>query len=185
MCTRNVWNSRWLQRWAIPILIFILAYLPRAIYPVSWPMQWYNRAVSFGDALLARDWAGTYQSYHPGVTTMWLAAAGLRLFAWRQGLSSAQMLRLAPTKPGTIEDGVTAGVIPLALAVALCIALCYVLLRRITDRRVAFVGSCLLALDPFHITHSKVLHVDALLATFMFVSALLFSTFSIAKDGST
>ena len=173
----NLWRARHLWRWIIPALIFVLAFLPRAIYPVSRSMLWYYRAIHFGDALLARDWTGTYQSYHPGVTTMWLAAAGLRLFAWRQGLSSAQMLRLAPTKPGTIEDGVTAGVIPLALAVALCIALCYVLLRRITDRRVAFVGSCLLALDPFHITHSKVLHVDALLATFMFVSILLLLNF--------
>ena len=51
-----------------------------------------------------------------------------------------------------------------------------VMLSRITGRKVAFIGSCLLALDPFYITHSKVLHVDGLLATFMFVSTLfLFS----------
>jgi hypothetical protein len=172
MCTRNVWNSRWLQRWAIPILIFILAYLPRAIYPVSWPMQWYNRAVSFGDALLARDWAGTYQRYHPGVTTMWLSGIGLKLLGWQQGLSSEQLLGLAPAKPGTLNDGVTAGVIPLAFAIALCIALTYPLLSRIVGRKAALSGSCLLALNPFHIAYSKVLHVDALLATFMLVSAL-------------
>lgn len=177
MKRKSVLDRVWLCRWAIPILILLLAFLPRAIYPVSRSMLWYYRAIHFGDALAARDWAGTYQSYHPGVTTMWLAAAGLRLFAWRQSLSSDQMLRLAPTKPGTIEDGVTVGVIPLALVVALCIALSYVLLKRITDGRVAFVGSCLLALDPFHITHSKVLHVDALLATFMFVSVLLLLNF--------
>ena len=172
MIVRNLRRFRRLERWIVPVLIFLVAFLPRAIYPVSRSMLWYYRAVHFGDALLARDWAGTYQSYHPGVTTMWISAVGLRLFAWRQGLSSEQLLRIQPTKPGTIEEAVTAGVVPLALVVALCIVLSYVLLKRIADRRVALVGSGLLALDPFHITHSKVLHVDALLATFMFVSIL-------------
>ena len=135
-------------------------------------MLWYYRALHFSDALLARDWAGTYQSYHPGVTTMWLSAVGLGLFAWQQGLSPDQMLRIEPTKPGTIDDAVVAGVVPLALVIALCIALSYVLLRRIAGQRAALVGSGLLALDPFYMTHSKVLHVDALLATFMFMSVL-------------
>ena len=135
-------------------------------------MLWYYRAIHFSDALLARDWAGTYQSYHPGVTTMWLSAVGLGLFAWQQGLSPDQMLRIEPTKPGTIDDAVVAGVVPLALVIALCIALSYVLLRRIAGQRAALVGSGLLALDPFYMTHSKVLHVDALLATFMFMSVL-------------
>ena len=169
---KNLWNSRWLRRWVIPILIFLLAFLPRAIYPVSRPMQWYSRAVRFVDALLAQDWAGTYQRYHPGVITMWLSGIGMKLFAWQRGLSSDQLLGLAPAKPGTMDDAVVAGVIPLALVVALCVALSYTLISRFTGRRVAFVASFLLALDPFYVTYSKVLHVDALLATFMLVSVL-------------
>jgi hypothetical protein len=172
MRVRNVWNSRWLQRRAIPVLIFILALLPRSVYPVSRPIQWYSRAILFGDALLARDWAGTYQRYHPGVTTMWLSGIGLKLLGWQRGLSSGQLLGLAPAKPGTLNDGVTAGVIPLAFAIALCIALTYPLLSRIVGRKAALAGSCLLALNPFYIAYSKVVHVDALLATFMLVSAL-------------
>ena len=170
---RDLWRSRRFQRWVIPAVIFVLAFLPRAIYPVSRPMQWYYRAVEFGDALAARDWAATYRSYHPGVTTMWLAGIGLRFFAWQRGLSSEQLLRLEPTQPGTVDGAVRAGVVPLALVIALCVALSYVLLKRITDRRTAFVASFLLALDPFHIAYSKVLHLNALLATFMFLSVLL------------
>jgi hypothetical protein len=160
------------RAWVVAVLIFLLAFLPRAIYTVSWPMQWYSRAVRFGDALLAQDWAGTYQRYHPGVITMWLSGIGLRLFAWQRGLSSDQLLGIAPTKPGTLNDAVVAGVIPLVFVIGLCIALTYPLLLRIGGRKVAFAGSCLLALDPFHITYSKVLHVDGLLATFMLVSVL-------------
>jgi hypothetical protein len=160
----------------IAFLIFVLAFLPRAIYPVSRPAVWSDRAVRFSDAVLAQNWPETFHSYHPGVTTMWLSAIGLRLFAWQQGLSSDQLLGVEPTKPGTIDTAVVAGVVPLAFAIAVCITLSYLLLRRITDPKVAFVGGWLLALDPFHITYSKVLHVNALLAAFMFTSALfLFS----------
>ena len=182
MTVRNLRRSQQFQHWLIPISIFLLAFLPRAIYPVSRSMLWYYRALHFGDALLAQDWAGTYQSYHPGATTMWLSGIGMNLFAWHRGLSSDQLLNVEFAKPGTVNDAVTAGVIPLAFVIALCIALTYPLLSRITGRKVAFTGSCLLALDPFYITHSKVLHVDGLLATFMFVSTLfLFSYLYRAK----
>jgi 4-amino-4-deoxy-L-arabinose transferase-like glycosyltransferase len=103
---------------------------------------------------------------------MWLSGIGLKLFAWQRGLSSDQLLGIEPTKPGVLNDAVTAGVLPLAFVIALCIALDYVLLNRIAGRKIALVGSCLLALNPFYITYSKVLHVDALLATFMLTSVL-------------
>ena len=165
-------RTRRFARLAAPILIFLLAFVPRAIYPVSRPMQWYNRAVRFGDAVLAQDWAGTYERYHPGVTTMWLSGIGIKVFSWGKGLSSEQLLGAAPTKPGVLNGAVAAGVVPLALVIALSIVLSYTLLNRIAGPKVALVGGCLLALDPFYITYSKVLHVDALLAAFMLTSAL-------------
>jgi len=169
---KGLWQRRWGQRWGIPVLIFAVAFLPRANYPVSRPTVWSDRAVRFSDAVLAHDWPETFHSYHPGVTTMWLSSIGLRLLAWQQGLSSDQLLGVEPTKPGVMTDAVAAGVIPMAVVIALCIALSYTLLRRFADQRLALVGSCLLALDPFYIAYSKVLHVDALLTAFMSVSAL-------------
>jgi hypothetical protein len=174
---QNLNPSRWLHRWAIPASIFWLAFLPRAIYPVSRTLLWYERALLFGDALLAGDWAGTYQRYHPGVTTMWLSGASLKLFARLRGLSPEQMWGSVPTKPGMLNDAIAAGVLPLALVVALCIALSYPLIRRLVDKKVALAGSLLLALDPFHLALSKVLHVDALVATFMLMSVLLLLNF--------
>jgi len=172
LATGSEGRFRLSYRWVVPGLVFMLAFLPRAITPVSWPMQWYERAIRFGDAVLARDWAGTFQRYHPGVTTTWLSGIGLKVFASLQGLSSNQLLGVEPTQPGIISAAIVAGIVPLALIVALCITLCYVLLRRLTDSRVPFVAAFLLALDPFYVTYSQVLHVDALLATFMLVSAL-------------
>jgi hypothetical protein len=174
---QNLNPSRWLHRWAIPASIFWLAFLPRAIYPVSRTLLWYERALLFGDALLAGDWAGTYQRYHPGVTTMWLSGASLKLFARLRGLSPEQMWGSVPTKPGMLNDAIAAGVLPLALVVALCIALSYPLIHRLVDKKVALAGSLLLALDPFHLALSKVLHVDALVATFMLMSVLFLLNF--------
>jgi hypothetical protein len=169
---QNLWRSRRFQYLVLPLLIFLLAFLPRAIYPVSRSMLWYYRAIEFSDALAVRDWIGTYSSCHPGVTVMALGAIGVRLFGWRWGLSSDQLMGVAPTKPGMVDGAVTAGVISLTLVISLCVVLAYFLLSRIAGRKVALVGSCLLAMDPFHMTHSKAFHVDGLLATFMLVSVL-------------
>jgi hypothetical protein len=164
--------SPFLRSWGISVLVFLTAVIPRAIYPVSRSMLWYYRSISFFEALLSGDWRATYQSYHPGATTTWLAGIGIRLFALLKDQSSAQLLRLEPTQPGMVDAAVKAGVIPLAIVISLCIALSFLLLRRLFGKTTALVGSLLLALDPFHITHSKVLHVDGLLATLMTVSAL-------------
>ena len=172
MKVRGLYQDRRFQQWALAVLIFLLAFLPRAIYPISRPIQWYERAISFTDRLLEGNWAATYQRYHPGVTTMWLSGIGLKYYAWRHGLSSEQLLGDEPLKPGMVGDAVTAGVIPLTFFIALGIALCYLLLIHIAGPKIALISGGLLALDPFYIAHSKVLHTDALLATFMVVSAL-------------
>lgn len=167
-----LWHSRWLQRWAIPILIFLLAFAPRAGYPVSRSDLWYLRSIRFADAVLARDWINTFQRTHPGVTTMWLAGVGIKVFAFGRGVSSAQLMGDAPAQPGIVAGAYTAGMLPLAAAIAAGIALCYPLVSRLASRKTALVACGLLALDPFHIMHSKVLHLDGFLAVVMLLSAL-------------
>ena len=160
------------RRWEAPALL-LLAIVPRVFNPISRPMQWYERAIHFMDAFTQGDWAGTFQRFHPGVTTMWLAGMGIKLYGRLNDLSSDQLLGVAPSKPGTMAAAVTAGVIPLALFTALGVFLAYLLLRKLAGRRIALAAGVLLALDPFLLTNSRVLHVDALLATLMLVSALL------------
>lgn len=171
-----VWlqNTRWLHRWGIPLSIFLAAFLLRAIYPVSRPLVWSDRAFHFARAILEQDWATTYQQYHPGVSLMWLTGIGLQIFSRAQGgLTPDQMLGVEPTRPGTLTDSVVAGVIPLALAIAFCIALTYPLLSRLAGRAIAIVAAVLLIFDPFFIESSKVIQPDALLSIFMLISALM------------
>jgi hypothetical protein len=140
-------------------------------------MQWYTRAIEFGDAVLDGDWSHTFQRYHPGVTTMWLSGVGLRLFSRRHGLSSEEMMGIAPTKPGLIDSAVSAGVLPVALFISLSIVLAYLVLRRTVSHRAAVAAGVLMALDPLYLTHSKMIHVNGLLTACMFLSALLLYDF--------
>ena len=39
--------------WGFAALLFLLAFLPRAIEPISRPVQWYLRSIAFWQALLA------------------------------------------------------------------------------------------------------------------------------------
>jgi 4-amino-4-deoxy-L-arabinose transferase-like glycosyltransferase len=162
---------RRIERWAL-VCLFLLAFLPRALYPVSRPLQWYFRSAEFFQATLRGDWAGTLFSEHPGVTVMWLSGAAL--WGW---YTFQSFLGLSPPTPLETEgyafaDRVAVGVLPLALLVALGIVWGWHLLRRLFGRRVAWLGALLWALDPFYLANSKVLHLDATLSTLMLLSAL-------------
>jgi hypothetical protein len=111
-------NRRRLERWAL-VGLFLLAFIPRVLYPVSRPVQWYVRSAEFFKAVLDGDWAGTLFSEHPGVTVMWLS--GGTLWGW-YGLQS--LAGLNPPPPLKIDgyafaDRVAVAVAPLALIVSL------------------------------------------------------------------
>ena len=70
-------RGRWLSFLVLGVLL--VAFLPRAIYPVSRPAQWYVRSVMFIHSVTEGAWGETVYSEHPGVTTMWLSGVALRL----------------------------------------------------------------------------------------------------------
>jgi len=151
------------------LVLFLCAFLPRVVYPVSRPSQWYVRSVQFIYDVTHGAWEKTIYSEHPGVTTMWLAGIALRLASVipAQGPDGVYV---DPNSLTALESAI--GVFPLALVIAGLIVLMYWLLVRLFDRAVAFSGALLVALDPFFIANSQVLHVDGLLAAFMSTSAL-------------
>lgn len=158
--------------WIGLLVVFLLALLPRLIHPVSRPLEWYLRSVRFWNALEEGDLRSTYQRYHPGVSTMWIAGFGLRIYAWTHGWTGEDLLA-PPQASGEYKPyPVGAGVAALSVAIALSIALSYILLVKLLGWRTGFVAGCLLALDPFYVAGSKVLHVDAMLASLMLVSGL-------------
>lgn len=160
--------------------IFRLAPLGRYVTPDE--PAWVYRSIRFADALAARDWAAIPDTGHPGVTTMWLGAAGvavrrllapvesgahlewIRSLAWLDPENAAAFPRLAFFLP--------AGRIAVALTTAVGLLAVYWLTNRLFGRWVGLVALGLLAFDPFLVGHSGLLHTDALLATFSLLALL-------------
>jgi len=172
----SVFRDHWSLVTGVFAAAFLLRLAPLGRYVTPDEPAWVYRAIRFADALVARDWAAVPSTGHPGVTAMWLGALGV---AVRRLLSPAESVahldwirRLAWLAP---ENGeafrhlaffLPYGRVAVALVTTLGLVALYPLLARLFDRRVALLTVALLALDPFLIGHSGLLHTDALLATF-------------------
>ncbi len=159
--------TAYVEKSLAPAAVFLAALLPRAlslgIFLTQDEALWIGRSSQFYSALSHFDWAGTFCSTHPGVTTMWLSGFMLGLY----GLC---------TSCGIIDYDLNgylyAGSLAVALAVSICILLAYFLMRGLFGEKAAILGALFIALDPFLIAHSRVIHLDALLAMFLTLSLL-------------
>jgi 4-amino-4-deoxy-L-arabinose transferase-like glycosyltransferase len=137
---------------------------------------WVYRAIRFGDAVAAGDWAAVPVTGHPGVTTMWLGSIGVlasRLTAPTESAEHLSWIRLLPWLAP--ENGeafhhlaffLSWGRIAVALATTTGLGITYLMLARLFGQHVALLTLGLLALDPYLAGHSGLLHTDGLLATF-------------------
>jgi len=164
--------------WQGFFLLTLIALLLRCLnlndfFTLDEGFHWVWRVQHFTDALHTKNWAGTNLTGHPGITTLWLGALG-RWLALAAGLHG----------PG-FADGQSAYLawlrLPLAIFNSLTISLGYLVLRQLLQPKTAFFAALLWALSPFLIAHSRLLHVDALLTSFMTLS-LLFLLWAIKKE---
>src|SRR4051812_29459349 len=129
---------------------------------------WLTRSDIFLKAIRSGDFAATAITAHPGVTTMWLGAAGIvlrrALLGWGILHSDAFPVVLAMMR------------LPAVLVhVAVVIVGYHLLLRMFPPKSfplLAFLAALLWAADPFVIGYSKLLHTDALAGSFMMLSIL-------------
>jgi 4-amino-4-deoxy-L-arabinose transferase-like glycosyltransferase len=163
------------RAWSItsPALIALLlgaaALLPRVLGLADFvttdeAYHWIGRTERFADAVADRRWAATIQTGHPGVTLMWLGSLGLALErAAGPGWAGAPSLvaHLAWLR------------LPGAVLQALLVPAGYLLLRRLLTPTTALVAALLWATAPYLITHTRLLHLDALLTSFVTFSVLL------------
>jgi hypothetical protein len=153
----------------IALLLGVAALLPRAIGLVDFlttdeAYHWIGRTERFADAIADRRWVDTLQTGHPGVTLMWLGSLGLALErAFETGWAGAPSLvaHLAWLR------------LPAALLQALLVPAGYLLLRRLFNPATALVAALLWATAPYLIAHARLLHLDALLTSFVTFSVLL------------
>ncbi len=157
---------------ALPlVLLFLAALLPRVAAPghfltVDEIYHWFDRVERFLRFVQQGDYARTNIIGHPGVTTMWLGAFGRMA---HQSLVDLGWVAHADADPYRYWWFLRA---PVGIVAALCVPMAYLLLRRLCDRRVALLAALLWAGEPFLVAHAQLLHLDALVTSFINLSLL-------------
>jgi hypothetical protein len=132
--------------------------------------NWMRRTGNFANGLATGELWRTYQAGHPGVTTMWVARLGMGPEAAR--LSGITTIDGPVTREPGFMDLLVRARIAMVAANAALLVICVALGWRLLGAWPALLGGVLLALEPFLIAHSQVVHVDALSAGFINVAML-------------
>lgn len=150
-------------------IVFVVAFVPRQVgigtFLTADEKNWVGRGVEFVRAVREFRFNDTLQTTHPGIPTLWIS-----------GLSSA-IVSLARGQAFTfdaIRAYTTASQIPLAVINSLLVVGMFGAASRLVPTPVALLAALTIALDPFLIGHSKLVHVDALVAGLTTLSLLLF-----------
>ncbi len=175
--------------WLDASLLFFLALLPRAfglnVFLTADELLWIERSAGFLAAIMSGAWAETFQVGHPGVITRWTGLLGILASYWPHLQAKAGELWLDTVTfetflqrhPERMAKLAIAVRLPTVLLVSFCVVAAYFLLRRLFGRQVALLAAVLLALDPFYLALSRVIHHDALSASFMLLSVLAFMVY--------
>lgn len=168
----------------VSVLLLCIALLPR-IFGLGRGLTtdeayfWVGyRSADFLAALSEGRFADTMITGHPGVTTMWLGSIGLLVERALQGagLLGSQL---------SFETHLILMRLPMAVVTALAVVPGYLLLRRVLGAAVALVAGLLWSSEPFLIAHSRLLHVDALLATLMLLAVLSLLAACFSQQGAS
>jgi 4-amino-4-deoxy-L-arabinose transferase-like glycosyltransferase len=171
------------KQWIVALGLFLLALGPRAfglgVFITADERRWIERSVQFFSALSTGDFADTFQTGHPGVTTKWTGTVGLLVKYLSQVRQPSltglwAFLEAVPVNPSVSAEYLPVMRFPTVLLASACVVAVYFMVRRIFGDRVALLSGVLLALDPFYLSHSRVIHHDALATTFMTLAVLSF-----------
>ena len=172
-------------KWMIGLVLLgliIAMILPRALdltrYTTIDEGLWLYRSANFYYALGQREFEYTHQSEHPGVTTMWAGTLGFLVeFPEYRGLGQEYMVNgiklheFLQTTEKTEIDLLTSARKFVVLGTTILLLLAFWMVRKITGNLPTILGFFLLALEPFHIGLTNILHLDGLLTGFMFLSS--------------
>ena len=160
----------------VAVLVFALSLGIRLagldLYSTTDEGYWMQRTVRFGAALARGDLASTYRAGHPGVSVMWTGLLGigperLAVYLPERFVQHDALER----SPGYLE-AFSAARRAIAVLTSALVALAVLLAWRLLGTGPAVAGGVFLVLDPYVVGMTRLLHVDALLAPLMTVSAL-------------
>jgi hypothetical protein len=164
--------------------VFLLIALPRWVIVAQTATadetKWVARASNFYSALREGNLADTYQSEHPGVTTMWAGTLGLNFLFSGNSFEAPGQLTPYELDQFLISQGYTplqalvAGRRVMVLFNTLVLTLIFVYTRCLLDLPTALLTVVFSALSPFFIAHTQLMHLDGLAGSLMVLSPLAF-----------
>jgi 4-amino-4-deoxy-L-arabinose transferase-like glycosyltransferase len=163
--------------WLIGLIIFVVAFVPRALgldsFIVIDEARWVYRSAFFWRAILAGNFAQAsaetatpgIETLAPGVPVMWLGGLGLTAKYWTDSArpvdNLSDYLALVPRKTEKISLDFYAWTRrPFILLASLFLVSFYLLLSRLIKPTAALLAALLLAFDPFFIGLSRLVHHD-------------------------
>ena len=173
---------RVLNRTPVALAIVLIAtLLPRVValdrFVTPDEYLWVTRSANFYCAVSQGDWKYTFQRQHPGVITTW--AGTLAFLAIGPGYADdcrqiapaehEQVLRAHGIDPLRLLQ---AGRLVMVLFNTGALAIAFLYARRLIGPLPALIGFTLVALDPFHLALSRLLHLDGLLSSLMLLAML-------------
>lgn len=168
--------ARWAP-WLVAALLGLLALPPRIAdvdrFLTTDEIFWMGRTGNFARALAVGQLGQTFQSGHPGVTTMWTALLGVGPVQAEQLAGARRIVsrREVSQKPAFM-DGLPQARRAFGIVTAVGVGLAVLLAWRLFGPGPAVLGGSLLALDPFFIAHARLVHIDASLAVWMSLALL-------------
>lgn len=150
-------------------VIFLIALAPRLVgiglFLTADEKSWMGRSANFLQAVEEFRFNETLQTTHPGIPTLWISGISVRLIAHLWNI---------PFTNDSLQHFLRGTHAVFALLNSALVGALFLALRRLARPWFARIAALAVALDPFLIGYSKVVHVDALLAGFTAVSLVLF-----------
>ena len=180
----------------IPIFVLMIAFLtPRGFeigkFVAVDEVNWLHRSGTVYDAIVRNDWGDTYINNSPGVITTWVGALAFRIAApsykVSQDITTSQDTKKSSYTTFQNDLVWKVGVQPLfVLAISRIIMILllmavllasYYYAQRLFGVWPSLIGFLIISLDPFIIALTRMSHLDAPQAMFMFLSTLAFISY--------
>ncbi|MFZ2664017.1 MAG: hypothetical protein WAX66_01510, partial [Patescibacteria group bacterium] len=157
----------------LSIILFIALYLATRIPRLGTTVvntdevYWHDRSERFLNALNTKDYARTFQKYHPGVPLMWEMALTAQVLSVKDHKSTAEIF-------GNFEYFHTNTQLLLTVwFLVLSILLIILLDKAINNWWLSLFFITILSLEPFYIGNSRLIHHDAQISLCVIIATVL------------
>lgn len=166
---------KYIKRFSHEVYVFLFFVTVR-LYFLGYEMfntdvwKWKQRIYDFGTGVFTFDFVKTIQMYHPGVPLMWLGSLAIKFFNLFYRVTTG-----SNPPDNNIEVLFQLHFLQklfIVLALGLLVTLSFYLLKKLFSTRFALIAIIFLSLEPFYYALTRVIHLEGLQTTFMFLAFL-------------